>query len=312
MTNHRLPPLNSLKAFEAVVRHMSFTQAANELYVTPAALSYQIKQLETVLGIKLFNRLNRAIELTDQAKLIYPGIQQAFEQLNASMRLLERHNSSNVLVVSAGPAFTAKWLAPRLYRFLALHPHIDARISASLALTNLKTDDVDVAIRFGRGEYPECCAVKLFDDYVTPMCSPQFLAAHEGLNLETLCAQTLIHDDTHTTNKFTIACWKDWFKSVNLAYKPQRKALRFNVADHALNAAVSGAGVVLGRKALAQNDLDADRLVMPFEKKIKVDFSFYALSLKERANEKSIKAFRNWLIAEVSGDIDLTTADPVA
>ncbi len=312
MNSDRLPPLNSLKAFEAVVRHMSFTLAAKELYVTPAALSYQIKQLENTLGVKLFVRLNRAIELTDQAKLIYPGVRQGFEQFSSSMRLLQRNISSNVLVVSAGPAFTAKWLAPRLYRFLAQYPHIDARISASLALTNLKTDDVDVAVRFGWGEYPDYCAIKLFDDYVTPMCSPEFVTKQEPLSLDNLCAQTLIHDDTHTTARFTIACWKDWFKSVGIAYKPQRKALRFNVADHALNAAVSGAGVVLGRTALAQNDLDAGRLVMPFEKQIKVDFSFYALSLSERKDEENIKAFRNWLVSEVNGEIDLTTADPIA
>ncbi|NRA20229.1 MAG: transcriptional regulator GcvA [Oceanospirillaceae bacterium] len=308
----RLPPLNSLKAFETVVRHMSFKQAADELFVTPAALSYQIKQLETFVGVKLFNRLNRAIELTEQGLLIYPGVQQAFEQLNLSMRLLERSSAANVLVVSAPPAFTAKWLAPRLYRFVALHPQIDARISASLALINLQVDDVDVAIRFGRGNYPGYCEVKLFDDYVVPMCSPEFLRQRKDFSLESLNTETLIHDDTHTTNKFTIANWQDWFKSVSLNYNPQKKGLHFNVADHGLNAAISGAGMVLGRIALAQSDLDAGRLVMPFAHKIKIDFSFYALCLESRANEPHIKAFRQWLIEEVQGNIDLSAQGPVA
>ncbi|NQZ32001.1 MAG: transcriptional regulator GcvA [Oceanospirillaceae bacterium] len=308
----KLPPLNSLRAFEAVVRHMSFTKAADELFVTPAALSYQIKQLETFLGVKLFNRLNRAIELTEQGLLIYPGVEQAFSQLTLSMRLLERRSASNVLVVSAAPAFTAKWLAPRLYRFLALHPQIDARISSTLALTNLQVDDVDVAIRFGRGNYPDYCEIKLFDDYVVPMCSPEFLQRRKNFNLESLNNETLIHDDTHTTAKFTIASWQDWYKSVALSYNPLKKSLHFNVADHGLNAAISGAGVVLGRMALAQSDLDAGRLVMPFTHKIKVDFSFYALSLKSRANEPHIKAFRQWLVAEVQGNIDLSAQGPVA
>ncbi|MEH6443310.1 MAG: transcriptional regulator GcvA [Oceanospirillaceae bacterium] len=312
MSTARLPPLNSLKAFDAVVRHMSFTQAANELFVTPAALSYQIKQLEVFLDVKLFNRLSRSIELTPHGKLIYPGIGQAFEQLSQTMQLLQQKRSGDVLVISAGPAFTANWLAPRLYRFVAQYPHIDARVSASLTLSNLKIDDVDVAVRFGEGAYADCLSEKLFDDYIVPMCSPSFLAKRAALSVAGLLSETLIYDDTHIDQKFSMASWQDWFTSMGIKkFKPTVTGLHFNVADHALSAAVAGAGIVLGRQALAQNDLDAGRLVMPFEHKLKVDFSYYALCLETRAQESHIKAFLDWLRAEVAGDIDLTALVPV-
>ena len=313
MSIYKLPPLNSMKAFDAVVRHMSFSLAAQELYVTPAALSYQIRQLEEFLDVKLFKRLNRAIELTEHGRLIYPGISQAFVQLSQTMHLLQQKRSGDVIVVSAGPAFTAKWLAPRLYRFVAKFPHIDARISASLNLTNLKIDDVDVAIRFGAGSYPEHCVKKLFDDYMVPLCSPDFLDKIQPLSAQQLLSTTLIHDDTHVKNHFKIANWQQWFELMGVDnYSLQHSGLHFNVADHAIDAAIAGAGIVLGRQALAQADIDAGRLVMPFANKIKVDFSYYAICLKSRAKEKSISAFREWLKAEVAGDIDLMTPSPVA
>ena len=312
MSLAKLPPLNSLKVFDAVVRHMSFSQAAAELYVTPAALSYQIKQLEEFLGVRLFNRLNRSIELTSHGKLIYPGIRQAFEQLSHTMHLLQQKRSGDVLVVSAGPAFTSKWLVPRLYRFLAKHPEIDARMSASLTLSNLKIDDVDVAVRFGMGSYQDCRTIKLFDDYITPLCSPDFLDKRGPLTISGLSKETLIYDDSHIGQKFSIANWQDWFKGVGVAnFSPQVRGLHFNIADHALSAAVNGTGVVLGRKMLAKSDLDAGRLVMPFEYKIKVDFAYYALCLESRVNEPHIKAFMDWLKAEIQGDIDLLAPVPV-
>lgn len=308
----RLPPLNALRAFNSVTKHMSFQEAARELYVTPAALSYQIKQLEEFLDLKLFNRLNRAIELTDHGRLLAPGINSAFDQLNQTMKLLQKKQNSGVLVISAGPAFTAKWLTPRLYRFMALYPTIETRISASLKLCDLTVDDVDIAIRFGNGSYPDCHSVKLFDDYVVPMCSPELLAKIQPLTVERLLDQTLIYDDTHIGLTFKIGDWRDWFQKMDVdLMKRPHKELHFNVADHAINAAVAGAGVVLGRKSLAQSDIDSGRLVIPFIQQIKVSFSFYAICLKSRQNEQHIKAFFDWLSQEVEGDIDLSTPGPV-
>jgi len=137
---YRLPPLNGLRAFEATARHMSFTHAAEELHVTPAALSYQVRQLEETLGVKLFKRLNRAIELTEQGEALFPGIRTGFEHMDVAMQRLRRRAATNVLVVSVGPAFAAKWLAPRLYRFIQKYPDIDPRISANVQISDFETN----------------------------------------------------------------------------------------------------------------------------------------------------------------------------
>jgi LysR family transcriptional regulator, glycine cleavage system transcriptional activator len=307
----RFPSLNALRAFDCAVRHMSFQKAAEELFVTPAALSYQIRQLEEHLDLKLFDRLNRAVRLTAEGEALAPGIRDGFLAFENALRLLNRRQADNVLVVSAGPAFTAKWLAPRLYRFMLRHPEIDARISASLKLVDMQRDDIDVSIRFGRGKYEGCDSILLFDEYVTPMCSPR--VANGEIPLEQpsdLAHHTLIHDDTHV-GVFDLADWKNWLDAAGAPdVDPKRSGLHFNIADHALDAAVAGAGVVLGRWILAQNDLEAGRLVTPFDLKIKADFSFYAVILKNRLKDKNIRAFCAWLRDEISGNVEPAMAGP--
>ncbi len=308
---NRLPSLNALRAFEAAVRHMSFQKAAEELFVTPAALSYQIRQLEDQLGLKLFTRHNRSIALTDHGRLIAPGVRDGFDRLTQTMRQLETRRSGNVLVVSAGPAFTAKWLAPRLYRFIAQYPDVDARITASIKMADLETDDIDVAIRFGQGTYPNCDSVKLADEFVTPLCAPSLLEGDNSLSSpEDLAHATLIHDDTHV-GVFYLPDWQHWFDAADLSgVEPSQTGLHFNVADHAIDAAISGAGVVLGRIVLAQADIDAGRLVTPFDLRLKADFSFYAVSLKSRADEANIVGFRTWLMEEIEGSVNTALPGP--
>jgi LysR family transcriptional regulator, glycine cleavage system transcriptional activator len=307
----RLPSLNALRAFDCAVRHMSFQKAAEELFVTPAALSYQIRQLEEHLGLKLFDRLNRAVRLTQEGEILAPGIRDGFLEFENALRHLNRRQADNVLVISAGPAFTAKWLAPRLYRFMLRHPEIDARISANLKAVDMQRDDIDVAIRFGKGKYEGCVSVLLFDEYVTPMCSPGVAYGQNPLNQPSdLAGHTLIHDDTHI-GVFDLADWKSWLSAAGAAgVDPKRSGLHFNIADHALDAAVAGAGVVLGRWILAQSDIEAGRLVTPFELKIKADFSFYTVVLENRIKDKNIQAFCTWLQDEISGNVDAIGAGP--
>ncbi len=307
----RLPSLNALRAFEAAVRHMSFQKAAEELFVTPAALSYQIRQLEDQLGLKLFIRHNRSIELTEHGRLIAPGVRDAFDRLSQTMRQLETRRAGNVLVVSAGPAFTAKWLAPRLYRFIAQYPDVDARITASIKMADLEHDDIDVAIRFGQGDYRNCDSVKLVDEFVTPLCAPTLLEGEDALSSpENLADVALIHDDTHL-GVFYLPDWQHWLDAAGLSgVRPSTSGLHFNVADHAIDAAISGAGVVLGRMVLAQADIDAGRLVAPFDLKLKADYSFFAVSLRSRSDEPNIVAFRSWLMEEVEGSTDRALPGP--
>ena len=309
---YRLPPLNALRAFEAAARHMSFQKAAGELHVTPAALSYQIRQLEEHLGRKMFKRLNRAVELTQDGALLATGVRDGFDRLNQAVAGLNQRRSGNVLVISAGPAFTAKWLTPRLYRFIAVNPDIDARIAASIRLADLLRDDVDIVVRYGRGSYAGCVSTKLLDEYVTPLCSPALLNGPKPLRTPAdLVHHTLIHDETHV-GVFDLPDWRHWLTEAGVTnVDASRSGLHFNVADHAIDAAVSGAGVVLGRMVLADADIKAGRLVQPFPLKLKADYAFYVVALEARVDEPAIKAFHDWIFAEAEGDAAETPGPPV-
>jgi len=174
--NNRLPPLTALRAFDAAARHMSFARAADELNVTPAALSFQIKSLEDHLGQPLFRRLNRAVELTEAGRTLAPGAADGFRTLSGAWHSAQRLQDTATLNVTAGPAFTSKWLAPRLYDFARAHPGIDLRFSANLRLMDFDRDEVDVAIRFGYSVGPGLYALPLRREWVTPVMSPEMAA----------------------------------------------------------------------------------------------------------------------------------------
>ena len=308
----RMPPLNSLRAFETAQRHMSFKKAAEELHVTPAALSYQIRQLEEHLEIKLFNRLNRAVELTNAGRLLASGVEESFSVLRRTLTKLSRHKAGNVLVVSAGPAFTSKWFVPRLYRFLARHPNIDLRISSSLVAVDLEMGDVDVALRFGQGEYEGCTSVKLMDECLTPMCAPELINGDHPLRHPAdLAGHLLIHDETHV-GQFRLPGWKDWLEAIGVSELVNSTGgPKFDIADNAIDAAIAGAGVVLGRTVLANGDIEAGRLVAPFGLRLKAGYAFYAVVAESRSNEENIKRFVDWIMDEVNGIIDTATPEPV-
>ncbi|HEU0059909.1 MAG TPA: transcriptional regulator GcvA [Hyphomicrobiaceae bacterium] len=292
-----MPPLNALKAFEATARHLSFTKAAAELHVTPAALSHQIRGLEDLLGLKLFFRRARAIELTDAARLIYPGIQTGFESLRQAVERLEPSRQDRVLVVSATPGLTAKWLAPKLYRFLAKHPDIDTRISASSAYVNFTADGVDVGIRLSSGNHPEFYVEKLSDEWLLPLCSPKLLdGAHPLRSPKDLGHFTLIQVDLPGV----VPTWSDWFQMAGVDGIDSTRGLRLNVADHALDAASESAGVVLAYKLVASRDIGLGRLVVPFGPEIPLPGrSYFFVCQKGHEKRAPVKAFRDWIFAEI-------------
>lgn len=288
------PSLNALRAFEAAARLLSFQAAAAELHVTPAALSHQVRQLESQLGLKLFERHNRAVSLTAHGRQLLPDISDGFSLIDRGIEQLTRRRSDDTLTVASGPSFTAKWLSPNLRDFLEKAPGTDVRISSSLTLVDLQRSDIDVAIRFGKGRYPGCQTVHLADDDMTPMCSPHWLAEHPLSEPADLIQHTLIDDRTHFGDDLRLPTWEDWLRASGVRRKP-RNRIAFNVADHTLDAAIAGSGVVLGRTVLAQTDLAAGRLVCPFDLRIPTGFAFYAASPEARADAPLVTAFVDWL-----------------
>jgi LysR family glycine cleavage system transcriptional activator len=292
-----LPPLNALRAFEATARHLSFSKAAEELHVTPAALSHQIRGLEDMLGLKLFHRRARAIELTEPARSIYPGIRTGFEAIREAVDRLDRGRQDRLLVVSSTPGLTAKWLVPRLYRFLALHPEIETRISASIAYANFTTDGVDVGVRLSSGVHPDLYVEKLSDEWLLPLCSPRLLEGDKPLGTpQDLARFTLIQVDLPGV----VPTWADWLGMAGVTGIDATRGLRLNVADHALDAASEGVGVVLAYKVVASRDIALGRLVSPFGPEIPVPGrAYYFACAKGQEKRAPIKAFRDWVFAEI-------------
>jgi LysR family glycine cleavage system transcriptional activator len=296
-TSRALPPLNALRAFEAIARHLSFARAAEELHVTPAALSHQIRGLEEEIGIALFHRRARAIELTEAGKLIYPGIHAGFQSLRNAVGQIERARDHNVLVISATPGLTAKWLMPRLWRFLRAHPDVDARVSASLKLADFANEGVDVAIRLSKGIPTDLHGEKLFDDAMLPVCSPRLV--EQGLHSAADLARfPLIHYD-FATSMHASPVWADWFPIAGLAGADATRGLRVNAADHALEAAVAGAGVALSHKLIASDDVHSGRLVTPFGPELPLRSGYHFVCPKGCETRPMVRTFRDWLFAEM-------------
>jgi LysR family glycine cleavage system transcriptional activator len=291
-----LPPLNSLRAFEATARNLSFSKAATELHVTPAALSHQIRGLEDLLGLKLFHRRARSIELTEAARLIYPGIRTGFESIREAVDRLDRGKQDRLLVVSSTPGLTAKWLVPRLYRFLSLHPDIETRITASVAYANFTTDDIDVGIRLSSGVHPDLHVEKLSDEWLLPLCSPRLLEGEWPLRTPgDLARFPLIQVDLPGV----VPTWADWLETAGVEGIDSSRGLRLNVADHALDAASEGVGVVLGYKMVASRDIVSGRLVVPFGPEVPLPGrSYYFVCAKGDEKRAPVKAFRDWVFAE--------------
>ena len=293
-----LPPLNALRAFEAIARHLSFAKAADELHVTPAALSHQIRGLEEQLGLALFNRRTRSIELTDAGRTLYPGRHAGLESVRGAVAQLDRARAGNILVISATPGLVAKWLMPRLWRFLHAHPDIDARIAASMNLADFGGDGVDVAIRLSKGDHLDLYVEKLFDDSVLPVCSPRLV--EQGLKgVEDLARFTLIHYDIPMSMRAP-PLWADWLGVAGARNVDATRGLRVNVADHALDAAVAGAGVSLSFKLIASDDVHSGRLVTPFGPELPLAFGYHFVCPKGHEARPKVRAFRDWLFAEMA------------
>ena len=300
---YKMPPLNALRAFEAAARHLSLTKAAQELNVSPGAVSHQIRALEALLGIPLFERRVRAIALTPAAKMLYPGVQNGFLQIQEAVAGLRQVANERVLTVSTSPGLTAKWLAPRLYRFASGHPEIEVRISSSLANANFTTDGVDVAVRnlpVRPADDPGLLIERLVELSLVPVCSPRLAAQHGSpRTAQALTRMPLIHDES-LSGRARIPTWSDWFDAAGLPSVDIGRGLHFNSADHALDAASEGAGVLLAHDLLAYDDLRTGRLIIPVAQPIPTGRGYYVVCPKHRSAVPQVRAFRDWIKQEAA------------
>ncbi len=301
----RLPPLTALRAFDAAQRHMSFAKAADELHVTPAALSYQIKSLEEHLGAPLFHRLNRAVALTEIGETLAPGIQEGFQTLSSSWRAAQRQMDDATLMVTAGPAFTAKWLAPRFYEFARAHPEIDLRFSATLRNLDFNRDEVDVAIRFGVDkEEAGLWSFPMAREWVTPVMTPDM--SERFPTPQSLAGATLIHDESINFLQ-PRSDWAAWCRLMDLDIDTSHGP-RFTGADHSIDAALAGAGIALGRRALVVKDIHEGRLVAPYGHAIWLQARFRFLCREGTQDRPHIAALRTWILEEIAKTAEVTEA----
>ncbi|SEF13070.1 LysR family transcriptional regulator, glycine cleavage system transcriptional activator [Rhizobiales bacterium GAS191] len=298
-----MPPLNALRTFEAAARHLSLTKAAQELHVTAGALSHQIRGLEELLGLKLFERRVRSIALTPAGKQLYPGLQTGFIHIRDAVVGLSDASDARVLVISTPPGFTSKWLAPRLYRFSNAYPEIDARVSSSLSNANFTTDGVDVAVRnlpVDAAADPELVIENLVELSFVPVCSPKLIETYGPFTVpEALKGVPLIHDDT-LANRAAMPTWADWFKAAGVDGVDVSRGLRFNSADHALDATVEGAGVLLAHDVLAYDELRTGRLAIPFGLTLRSGRAYHFVCAKRRQDHPNVQALRTWIKQEVA------------
>ncbi|MBQ4851490.1 transcriptional regulator GcvA [Pseudoalteromonas sp. MMG013] len=291
--SRRLPPLNALKAFEAAARHLSFTKAAEELFVTQAAVSHQIKILEEHLGLKLFLRKNRSLLLTEEGQGYFLDIKEIFSQLIDSTEKLLARGAKGSITVSLTPSFAIQWLVPRLSQFNELHPEIDVRIKAQDHDENSLTDDVDVAIYYGRGHWSGVQTHKLHTEYLVPLCSPLLLSGPKPLDQASdLEHHTLLHDMTRRA-------WKAWMKTAGVRNVQVNQGPIFSHSSMVLQAAIHGQGVALGNSVLAKPDLDAGRLIIPFSHSLESKNAYYLVLRESQAELGKIVSFKDWMLSMV-------------
>ena len=310
----RLPPLNALRAFEAAARHLSVKKAAIELNVTPAAVSHQIRMLEDYLGVQLFHRYNRALELTDAARAAMPKMREGFDALIQAVERLRSHVSGGVLTVSAAPSFAARWLMPRLHRFIVAHPEVDVRVSARMrrvsvdgkgdvaerATVEAWLDDSDIAVLYGRGNYPGMWVKKLLDLTLTPICSPRLMEGEHPLKTPAdLAHHMLLHDDTgdlYDNEPF----WDVWLKAAQASGVDSRRGPHFSHAVLAFEAAMDAVGVVATMPLLAAEDIAAGRLITPFRLHLPLESAYYLVCQDTVSTRPAVTLFRDWLLDEAA------------
>ncbi len=298
----KLPPLNALRAFEASGRHLSFKRAADELHVTPAAISQQVKTLEDYFDAPLFRRMTRALRLTDAGQAVMPLLTDAFDKLAEADHLLRSRRNDASLVVSVPPSFGAKWLVPRLDRFRRAHPEHEIRLDATDRRADFARENVDVALRYGSGNYPGLHVECVLAEFVIPVCAPSLLQGKRPLREPSdLKHHTLIH--LHWTGEPEAAPnWHMWLKAAGVDGIDVEHGPRFSMENMAVQAALDGQGVALVSNALVVDDIARGNLLRPFPDAARPQnaFCYYFVCPHRNLKLPRVAAFRDWVMAEAS------------
>ncbi|MFX4222969.1 MAG: transcriptional regulator GcvA [Thalassobaculum sp.] len=292
-----LPPLTALRAFEVVASRLSVKAAAEDLSITPSALSHQIRHLEDTLGLKLFHRLNRRLLLTDAGQVYFSKIAPAFATLRAATAEIAERGQADTLVITAPASFAEIWLLPRLPRFLGAHPDVDLRIEATSRPVDYGREAVDASIRYGAGPWPGLESRRLIPEQLVALCAPALVTGRGRIRTPAdLARQTLIHSDQRLTG------WTAWLRRHKLVGLRGSRNLRFSQSAHSLQAAIQGLGVVLENRIMARDALGAGALVEPFAELPPMEdgAGYHLVAPADRMGMPQVRALVEWLEAEAA------------
>ncbi|MGH1484849.1 MAG: transcriptional regulator GcvA [Cellvibrionaceae bacterium] len=294
---NRLPPLNALRSFEAAARRGSFQAAASELFVTPSAISHQIKTLEEFLGLELFIRQPRRITLTHAGDDYYRSVQRALLEIDRSTQKLISSHQSGELHLSVAPAFLTRWLLPRISSFYEAHPDIMIEISAATGLIDFDHQETDMAVYFGGGDWPgiEMHLLRHYQQW--PVFNPKLLRGKTVDKPEDILKYTLLHVNKRHEE------WGNWFKKMDTHYKESKQGMYFSSGSLTTAAAINGLGFALADVGFVSEEIASGALVVPFEGCLETGKSFYLVYQKNRALTYSMKAFQSWLMEEMEKDL---------
>lgn len=286
----RLPPLNSLRAFEAAARHLSFARAAEELYLTPSAISHQIKSLEEQVGTKLFERRGRNVGLTDAGGRYYPALRQAFDRMHEATEELKQSDRFGALTVNVLPTFAIRWLLPQLNEFQERHPEIEVRITTNVRNIDFLQTEADAAVRFGNGDWPGLESRLLMTEEIVPVCSPTLLEKGPGLKSPAdLKHYSLLHDINRPDT------WRAWLNAVGEKSIDPERGLKLETTNLAVQGALQGLGIVCANPYMVSRELESGQLIEPFEYHLAVANGYYLVYPKGREDRPRLKAFETWL-----------------
>jgi len=286
----RLPPLNSLKSFEAAGRRLSFTRAAQELNVTQAAVSHQIKVIEEYLGVTLFVRTPRKLVLTEQGKTLLPDVIEAFDKVSNAIGAIKQEPSSKMISVRLAPSFAAKWLSPRLKFFWLQYPEIDLCLYHAHPAVDFDREEIDIAVTYGKGDWPGVVVDPILSLDFFPVCTPAFMSNDKPLSdIDNLRYYSLLHDANYE-------CWADWLKLANIDGINAIKGTIIDDTNVLIQAAVDGQGVALGSTTFVQDLLDSGKLIKPFDITLENEFAYYIVCPEAHLKNPSVQAFKNWLL----------------